>query len=89
MFCSLKHIYIEKKFYGTAYAFGTYDQDKKMDGAELGIRQSVLDQNLKLTNWASWKEQLSFGGVTDSYTVTPYLPRIETTLKTYPDAFTL
>lgn len=87
MFCSLKHIFIEKDFFGTAYAAGIYNQDKKMNGAELGIRQSVLDQNLTLSNWASWKEQLSFGGATDSYTITSGLPKIETTSETNPEDF--
>jgi len=87
MFCSLKKIYIEKEFFGTAYAGGSYDQNYKMDGAILGIRQSVLDQNLNHSDWASWKEQLSFGGVTDSYTVTPDLPQIQTTSETNPDTF--
>ncbi len=87
MFCSLQHIYVEKEFFGTAYAGGTYDQNYKMDGAILGIRQSVLDQNLNLSDWASWKEQLSFGGVADSYTVTPDLPHIQITSETNPDAF--
>ena len=47
----------------------------------MGIRKSVLDERLDLHTWASWKEQLSFGGVKDSYTVTPTLPQAVTRTK--------
>lgn len=78
MFCSLNYIYVEKKFFGTAYAGLIYDEKGKILGAQMGIRQSVLDEQLNLTTWSSWKEQLSFGGVKDSYTVLPHLPKYET-----------
>jgi hypothetical protein len=80
MFCSLKFIYIEKKFFGTAYAGQMIDENGKAVGALMGIRQSVLDEGLALGTWASWKEQLSFGGVKDSYTSSPHLPQIETSI---------
>ena len=76
MFCSLKHLYIEKIFFGTAYAGTTKDQDGNPNGAVMGIRQSVLDEQLSLQTWTSWKEQLSFGGIKDAYTITPHLPQI-------------
>lgn len=75
-FCSLNHLFIEKDFYGTAYAGTLIDEDGNTVGAIMGIRQSVIDEQLNLATWASWKEQLSFGGVTDSYTLTPTLPTI-------------
>ncbi len=78
MFCSLKHLFIEKIFFGTAYAGTTKDQNGQANGAVMGIRQSVLDEQLSLQTWTSWKEQLSFGGVTDSYTITPDLPQVAT-----------
>lgn len=78
MFCSLNRIFIEKQFFGTAYASSIYDQEGNRNGALIGIRKSVLDESLKLTTWSSWKEQLSFGGVTDSYTVTSDLPQVVT-----------
>lgn len=81
MFCSLKVINIEKQFFGTAYAGLVKDQSGKVLGAEMGIRKSVLDEGLDLHTWASWKEQLSFGGVKESYTLTPGLPTIETSSK--------
>lgn len=87
IFCSLKHIFIEKNFAGTAYA-GTLLNDKgELDGAMMGIRRSVLDEELSLTTWASWKEQLSFGGITDSYTPTGNLPQIRTTSQTEANDF--
>lgn len=78
MFCSLRYLFIEKQFFGTAYAGTLHDKDGNADGAIMGIRQSVLDQNLNLTQWATWKEQLSFGGITDSYAWTPGLQTIAT-----------
>lgn len=78
MFCSLDVIFIEKNFFGTAYAGLLKDENGKVIGAQMGIRKSVLDDGLDLTTWASWKEQLSFGGITDSYTFSPHLPVIET-----------
>lgn len=78
MFCSLKRIYIEKKFEGTAFADAFTDAQGRPVGAAIGIRKSVLDENLRLPAWASWKEQLSFGGATDSYQVSPSLPLIQT-----------
>ncbi len=78
MFCSLTRIFIEKQFFGTAYASSIYDPQGNRNGAVIGIRQSVLDESLNLSTWSSWKEQLSFGGVTDSYTITPNLPQIMT-----------
>ena len=78
MFCSINHIFIEKKFFGTAYAAPLIGLNGEMTGVMLGIRQSILDQNLSLSTWASWKEQLSFGGRSDSYTVQDNLPKIQT-----------
>lgn len=78
MFCSAKRIFIEKSFAGTAYAGAIYDPQGRPTGAMIGIRQSVLDQNLSLSTWASWKEQLSFGGATDSYSPVDTLPLIQT-----------
>lgn len=78
MFCSLDVIYIEKKFIGTAYAGVIEDDEGNIIGAKMGIRQSVLDEKLDLNLWASWKEQLSFGGIANSYTLTAGLPSITT-----------
>ena len=78
MFCSLQVINIEKSFFGTAYAGLIENKDGKILGAHMGIRKSVLDENLNLQTWASWKDQLSFGGISDSYSLTPGLPTIET-----------
>ena len=78
MFCSLDKIFIEKKFIGTAYAGILKDPSGNVTGGVMGIRKSVLDEGLDLATWASWKEQLSYGGVTDSYTPLSHLPMIET-----------
>ncbi|MEK7691863.1 MAG: hypothetical protein AAB425_12690 [Bdellovibrionota bacterium] len=78
MFCALDVIFIEREFFGTAYAGVIRDATGGIVGAKLGIRQSVLDQDLDLTTWATWKEQLSFGGGLDSYVATEGLPRVAT-----------
>ena len=44
----------------------------------MGIRQSLLDNLLTLAHWATWKEQLSFGGKKDSYEITFGLPQVQT-----------
>jgi hypothetical protein len=78
MFCSLRVLYVLNNFEGTAFGGTLKDENGQPSGAHMGIRRSVLDEGLDLTTWASWKEQLSFGGVSGSYTVTPTLPHIET-----------
>lgn len=85
MFCSLSRIFIEKEFVGTAYAGRA--SDGQSGGAIIGIRQSVLDEELDLTTWATWKEQLSFGGVSDSYQSKPGLPMIETSSQVQANDF--
>lgn len=82
MFCSLRKIYVMKSFFGTAYASRIYNrrEHRYEAGAIMGIRKSVLDDNLKLEQWVSWKEQLNFGGVNDqNYTVTDSLPTFRVT----------
>lgn len=74
VFCSLQNINVEKEFFGTAYA----EVDPVTNKVFIGIRKSVIDENLDLTAWSSWKEQLSFGGISDSYTTMPHLPVHET-----------
>lgn len=78
IFCSLKVIYIEKQFNGTAYAGLLQDEQGNILGAQMGMRKSVLDEGLNLATWASWKEQLSFGGIKDSYQILEDLPIIQT-----------
>jgi len=87
MFCSIRIILIEKEFFATAYASNAKDKEGNITGAVLGIRKSVIDQSLDLSQWASWKEQLSFGGVTDSYSSSSSLPEIITTSKTKANDF--
>ncbi len=77
VFCSLNVIYLEPDGGGTAYAGSVLDEStgkRHGKGAIMGVRKSLLDQNFDLATWATWKEQLSFGGKVDSYTPTPGLP---------------
>jgi hypothetical protein len=71
MFCSLNHIFIERELASTGY--GGLD---KPAGGLIGVRQSILDMGdeLDFAAWASWKEQLMFGGVSASYTPSSTLP---------------
>lgn len=65
IFCDLNRIYVEREFYGTAYA-GT---DPSGEQVIMGIRASLLlaQPIPHMTHWITWKEQLSFGGRQDSY----------------------
>lgn len=75
MFCSLDNIYVLETFYATAYAANNVDEQGRVVGANMGIRKSVLDENLSLSKWASWKEQLNFGGDVTGYKSAKTLPR--------------
>ena len=87
MFCSIKKLNIEKSFFGTAYARQIQNEDGSTYGVILGIRQSVIDENIDLTTWASWKEQLSFGANPQIYEYKKDLPKIETSSRTGVNAF--
>jgi hypothetical protein len=83
MFCSLQKIHVEKSFYATAYAKTLWIKNPEKgtwatNGGILGIRQSVLDSSIDLAKWASWKEQLPFGGASESYALTENLPTVKT-----------
>lgn len=84
MFCSLKKIFVENSFTGTAYAGAIYNSQGQPVGAMMGVRRSVLDEKLSLENWASWKEQLSFGGAPDSYTHQDNLPQVKVRIANPP-----
>lgn len=65
-FCSLKSIYVIKKFFGSAYAGVLRDSEGNINGAAVGVKESLLnDINVDFDLWSSWKEQLSFGGNQD------------------------
>ncbi len=81
MFCSLKVIYVLRQFQGTAFAGLVDDGHGNVTGAQMGIRKSVLDQGLNLTTWASWKEQLSFGGVRNSFSLITNLPHVTASIE--------
>lgn len=82
VFCSLNVIYIEKDLATTAYAGASLDSDGNKDGAFMGVNKSILDHDLNLKQLASWKEQLSFGGIQQDYQITPSLPIIKTSSNT-------
>jgi hypothetical protein len=69
--CGVKKIYIEKDFYGAAWS--AMDDPKKLKSPMIGILKKDLDSNLKLQDFLTWFEQLSFGGATD-YLALPNLP---------------
>ena len=66
MFCSLEKLYVEKELESTAYAL--------RGRPVIGIRASLIDEKLSLTKWATWKEQLNYGGKKDSYATREELP---------------
>lgn len=75
VFCTLGRIYVERNFIGTAWAGATPDGSQ----AILGIRETALlnEPPLSLSQWISWKEQLSFGGTSTGYSSRPDLVRVE------------
>lgn len=66
MFCKVERIYLEKNIPSTAYASPWSNA--------IGFRKSLLDEKLTFAHWATWKEQLTFGGKLDSYQVDDTLP---------------
>lgn len=71
VFCSVERIYIEKELKSTAYA--------SPFSAAIGMRKSLLDEKLTFAHWATWKEQLSFGGKLNSYKTDETLPTFVST----------
>lgn len=69
MFCHMEKIFVEKDLDSTAYAM--------RGSAVIGIRASIIDEKLSLTDWSTWKEQLSFGGSLTSYKTRDDLPTYE------------
>ncbi|MBS1984016.1 MAG: hypothetical protein JST16_07565 [Bdellovibrionales bacterium] len=86
-FCSMRRIFIEKELSSTAYANALHTADGASAGAVVGIRQSLLDQKFSLHEWASWKEELSFGGHADSYQLTDGLPFVIASTTGIADGF--
>ena len=72
MFCSVDAIYVEPGLESIAYA------GMRGGSAVMGFRKSVIDEGLDLSTVLSWKEQLPFGGVHDSYDLAPDLPKLMT-----------
>lgn len=84
VFCSLSVIYLEDDFLGTAYAGLSDNSDKP--SAVLGVRSSLLlkpaSEIISMSDWITWKEQLSFGG---NKTVGPHredLVRVDVNMNT-------
>lgn len=85
VFCQLEKIFVEKSTYGSAYAQLITDKNGNITGAGIGIRKDLLDLKIGIGHWASWKEQLSFGGSPTSYGVSPVLPVVNTSLNSFAD----
>ena len=78
MFCSLRRIFVERGFYGSAYAGRFTDENHQaVEGAVIGFRQSLIESPFALGEWASWKEQLNFGGDQVDYTLKFPYPKYE------------
>lgn len=70
MFCSVRVLRVEPNLESIAYA------GMGFNGAEVGFRKSVIDDELDLSTLMSWKEQLPYGGERDVYAPVSTLPRI-------------
>jgi hypothetical protein len=78
MFCSLRRIFVERGFFGSAYAGSFTDSDgKRLEGAVIGVRQSLIEHPFSISAWASWKEQLNFGGDPKDYALKLPFPKFE------------
>lgn len=77
MFCSLEKIFIENDADFSAYS-NAQESPTGATNAIIGVRRSLLEGTLDLQTWASWKEQLSFGGKFSTYTPVDTLPMIKT-----------
>ena len=75
MFCSLEKIFVENDADFSAYSNAIETPDGATH-AVIGVRRSMLDSALDLSTWASWKEQISFGGNFNSYEPNAKLPMI-------------
>lgn len=71
--CGLNRIFVEQSFWASGYAH--------VKTNAIGVRQDILDKNLSLSNWATWKEQHAYDhskerdkADTDLPTVSAYLP---------------
>ena len=74
--CGLDKIFIIDEQGGSA--FGGYTQDSAGHfHSFLGLYSVVLNKASSLSSWASWKEQLSFGGSSDSSQISSSLPVIQ------------
>ena len=79
VFCSLKTINIERKSFGSAYASVVEDENGNINGAIMGIKESLLNNSdIDFDLWSSWKEQLSFGGYKE-YKLKKDLPTFSST----------
>ncbi len=79
MFCSVSKIFVEKQLDSTAYA--------SPNSYAIGIRQSLVEGNFGLGRWATWKEQLPFGGSLTSYSVKTDLPSFSAISPGLPNDF--
>ncbi|MGI9384278.1 MAG: hypothetical protein ACR2PO_14090 [Methyloligellaceae bacterium] len=70
--CGLKRIFVEKSFWASGYA--------DPGGPSIAIRREILDRNLTLSEWATWKEQLSFEGSNGAYRSAAGLPFVSAAL---------
>lgn len=70
--CRLKRIFVENSFWASGYA--------DPGGPSIAVRREILDRNLTLSQWATWKEQLSFEGSKEAYRSAARLPFISAAL---------
>ena len=77
--CSLDKIFIIGEPGGTAFGSYTPDAAGKFHSF-LGINSAVLKKSPTLSDWSSWKEQLSFGGNPEPVHVSTGLPVVDAML---------
>lgn len=79
MFCSVDTIWIDPTLKATGNATLVYGADGAVVGAHISVRKSILDEKPTFSRWATWKEQLPFGGNKVAYESIAGLPFVKAT----------
>jgi len=70
--CRLNRIFVEKSFWASGYAH--------IKANSIGIHQDALDKRSKLSDWATWKEQLAYSRSTANDKPREQLPTVSARL---------
>jgi hypothetical protein len=82
MFCHLREVRIaDGERSDSANMQGIFDNVGQLHSAHIEFDRNMLDRHLSLQEWATWKEQLSFGGIRHLHKALSWLPQIDTNIE--------